>query len=74
MPGTAKTPEKTYSPDWGGARDGGGRKKLSDSGRIQIQISLQQSEIEMIKELAEKAGLNRSRFIVECVKAWKETH
>ncbi|MBQ3642289.1 MAG: hypothetical protein IJJ70_07790 [Treponema sp.] len=53
---------------------GGGRKKLSESGRIRVQFSLQQNEIDLIKELAEKAGLNNSRFIMECVKFWKENH
>ncbi len=58
----------------GGAREGSGRKRLSESGRVQIQFSLQQNEIDEIKEEADKAGLNRSRFIVECVKFWKEQH
>lgn len=53
---------------------GGGRKKLSESGRKQVQFSLQQNEIDLINALAEKAGLNKSRFIVDCVKAWQEAH
>lgn len=56
----------------GGAREGSGRKKLSESGRKKVQFSLQQHEIDLINELAEKAGLNKSRFIVECVNFWKE--
>ena len=53
---------------------GGGRKKMSESGRIQVQFSLQQNEVDLIKELSEKAGLNKSRFIVQCVNFWKDNH
>lgn len=56
----------------GGFREGSGRKKLSESGRIQVQVSLQQDEIDLLKELAEKNGMTKSRFWVECVKFWKE--
>ena len=35
---------------------------------------LQQYEIDLIKELAEKNGQNKSRFIAECVSFWKENH
>ncbi|MBQ4379511.1 MAG: hypothetical protein II821_10015 [Treponema sp.] len=58
----------------GGFREGSGRKKLSESGRVQVQFSLQQEEIELIKQLAEEAGLNKSRFIVECVNFWNINH
>lgn len=58
----------------GGAREGSGRKKLSESGRVQVQFSLQQHEIDLIKELSEKAGLNKSRFIMECVSLWGKQH
>lgn len=58
----------------GGAREGSGRKKLSESGRVQVQFSLQQEEINLIKRLAEKAGMNKSRFIVECVNFWNNSH
>lgn len=58
----------------GGAREGSGRKKLSESGRVQVQFSLQQFEIDLIKELAEKEGTNKSRFIAQCVAFWKENH
>ena len=58
----------------GGAREGSGRKKLSESGRLKVQISLQQDEIDRLDSEAEKAGLNRSRFIVECVEFWKKNH
>ena len=82
MAGKKKDESKEYSSNWGGARAGAGsgdksnvgRKKLTESGRKQVQFSLQQSEIDLINELAEKAGLNKSRFIVEAVKAWQENN
>lgn len=58
----------------GGARKGSGRKKLSESGRVRIQIAPQQSELDMIDNEAEKAGMNRTRFVVECVRFWIENH
>lgn len=58
----------------GGARKGAGRKRLSESGRQKVQFSLQQSEVDLIKTEAEKAGTNKSRFVVECVKFWVENH
>lgn len=58
----------------GGKRENAGRKKLSESGRIRTQFSLQQNEIDLIKELAAKQGLNKSRFIMECVKFYNENH
>lgn len=58
----------------GGYREGSGRKKLSESGRVQVQFSLQQFEIDLIKELAEKEGMNKSRFVMQCINFWKENH
>lgn len=58
----------------GGIRENCGRKKLSDSGRIPVQIAPQKDEIEFIDEQAKKAGLNRTRFVVECVKFYVENH
>jgi len=58
----------------GGSREGAGRKKLSESGRVKVQIAPQQNEVEMIDSEAEKSGMNRTRFVVECVKFWKENH
>ena len=46
----------------------------SESGRVQVQFSLQQFEIDLIKELAEKEGLNKSRFLMQCINFWKENH
>lgn len=59
---------------WGGARENSGRKKLSESGRIPVQIAPQKEEIEFIDNEAKKAGMNRTRFVVECVKFYVETH
>ena len=58
----------------GGIREGSGRKKLSESGRIKVQISPQQNEIELIDSQAKKNGMNRTRFVIECVKFWCENH
>lgn len=58
----------------GGAREGAGRKKLSESGRKQIQLSLQQNEIDLIKKLASDNGIAVSRFIVDCVTFWVDNH
>ena len=74
MAGEKKDSGREYAANWGGAREGSGRKKLSESGRVQVQFSLQQHEIDTIKALAEKEGLNKSRFIVECVNFWRENH
>lgn len=58
--------EKKYS---GYGYHGGGRKKLSESGRKQIQFSLQQEEIDLIKQLSKENNMPASRFVMECVKA-----
>lgn len=60
--------------NWGGARAGSGRKKLSEDGQVKIQIAPQKNELELIDSEAKKAGLNRTRFIVECARFWKENH
>lgn len=58
--------EKKYT---GYGYHGGGRKKMSESGRKQMQLSLQQDEIDFIKSKAAEARLPVSRFVMECVKA-----
>lgn len=63
--------KKKYS---GYGYHGGGRRKLSESGRVKVQIAPQQCELELIDSEAEKNGMNRTRFVVECVKFWKENH
>lgn len=65
---------ETKTSKRGGFREGSGRKKLSESGRKQVQFSLQQNELDLIDGLAKQAGLNRTRFVVECVNYWKENH
>lgn len=65
----------TEKPKYSGyGYHGGGRKKLSESGRVKVQIAPQKEEIELIDSEAEKAGMNRTRFVVECVRFWKENH
>ncbi len=59
---------------WGGARENSGRKRLSDSGRKPVQIAPQQDELDFIDNEAKKAGMNRTRFVVECVKFYAENH
>lgn len=59
--------------NWGGFREGAGRKKLSESGRVKVQIAPQKDELDLIDSEAEKAGMNRTRFVVECVRFWKES-
>ncbi|WP_147612338.1 hypothetical protein [Treponema pectinovorum] len=61
--------EKKYT---GYGYHGGGRKKLSESGRKQLQLSLQQEEIDFLKESAKNANLPVSRFVMECVKAFTQ--
>ena len=74
MAGTKKQDGKEYSANWGGKRQGNGRKKLSESGRIQVQFSLQQNELDAIKAESEKLGTNKSRFVAMCVNFWIENH
>lgn len=58
----------TEKPKYSGyGYHGGGRKKLSESGRKAFSVSLQQNQIDYIKEQAEKRGLNNSQFILEAV-------
>ncbi len=65
----------------GGVREGAGRPKgaknkveAQGTKRLQIQLSTSKEELEEIDALCEKTGLNRSRFIRECVRFWKEKH
>jgi hypothetical protein len=59
---------------WGGARKGSGRKKLSESGRKPIQISLQQNEVDLLRKLAADNDTNVSRFVVEMINFWQSNH
>ena len=65
MAGTKKDPLKEYSSNYGGKREGSGRKKL-ETGRVRFQVSCQPSEEKILREKAEKAGLSLSKFMVEC--------
>ena len=56
----------------GGFREGGGRKKLSESGRIAFALSFQQNQIDFIKEQARKAGKSNSAFVWDAVKSCAE--
>lgn len=56
--------EKKYS---GYGYHGGGRKKGSESGRKNLALSLQQFEIDIVKEKAKIKGLPVSRYIMELV-------
>lgn len=66
MAGTKKDPAKTYSSNYGGKREGAGRKKL-ETGRVCFQVSCQPSEEKIIREKAEKAGLSLSKYVVQCI-------
>lgn len=67
--------ETTEKPKYVGyGYHGGGRKKMSESGRKQIQISLQQEEVDLIKRLASEQSLPVSRFIIQCVNAWNKSN
>lgn len=74
MAGSKKEEDKKYNENWGGVRSGAGRKKISESGRIAVQISPQQDELDEITKAAEKEGLNRTRFVIKCVKFYLENH
>lgn len=65
MAGTKKDPAKEYSSNYGGKREGSGRKKL-ETGRVRFQVSCQPSEEKILREKAEKAGLSLSKFMIEC--------
>ena len=56
----------------GGQRAGSGRKKQSESGRKSFALSLQQNQIEYIKNLAEKANMTNSQFVFEAVKYYAQ--
>lgn len=81
MAGTKKEADKEYSNNWGGARknsggkrEGAGRPRLSESRRKQVQFSLSQEILDLINEFAEKEGLSKSGFVVECINFYAENH
>jgi len=66
--------ENTEKPKYSGYGYHGGGRKATGVKRVQIQFSLYKEDIEEIDEICEKNGFNRSQFLRECVKLWKETH
>lgn len=70
-----KMTETEEKPKYSGyGYHGGGRKKLSESGRKNLALSLQQNQIDSIKRLAQTEGMTNSGFIMRCVDFWKENH
>ena len=63
--------EKQYT---GYGYHGGGRKKLSESGRKSFALSMQQEQIDYIKTQAEKSGLTYSSFVLEAVRFYEKNH
>lgn len=63
MPGIKKDPTKEYSENWGGYR-GGGRKRKSENGRVQLQLSLTEEQRTKIKELAKLENKDVSSFVL----------
>jgi len=51
---------------------GGGRKKISESGRKSFALSFQQEQIDYIKRMAEKNNMNYSTFVLEAVKFYEQ--
>lgn len=56
--------EKKYS---GYGYHGGGRKKMSESGRQRYTLSLQQFEIDLIKQKTKEKNIPASRYIMSLV-------
>lgn len=56
------------------SKERGKGKNNKGTQRVLFQVSCQPEEKESIEELAKKSGMNKSKFILECVKYYKETH
>ena len=41
---------------------------------ILVDDGSKDSSVKVIKELAEKEGMNKSRFVMQCINFWKENH
>ena len=66
---------QTEKPKYSGyGYHGGGRKKLTESGRKAFSVSLQQNQIDYIKEQAKKWGMNYSQFILDAVHYYTANH
>jgi hypothetical protein len=60
-----KSSEKGYSPNWGGARQGGGRKMLYTGGRQQLAISCSSAQKEAVKRAAEENGQTVAEYVMQ---------
>ncbi len=58
----------------GGVREGSGRKKISESGRKNLALSLQQNQIDYIKKLAKKANKTNSQLVYDAIKYYEENY
>lgn len=66
---------QTERPKYSGyGYHGGGRKKLSESGRKSFAVSLQQEQIDFIKKLAEEKRMSYSQLILAAVNYYKENN
>ena len=65
MAGVKKDPNKTYSPNYGGVREGQGRKKLYEGGRQQVAFSCSMAQKEALQAAASAAGLTVSAYILQ---------
>ncbi len=66
---------QTEKPKYSGyGYHGGGRKKLSESGRKSFAVSLQQEQIDFIKKLAEEKRMSYSQLILAAVNYYKENN
>lgn len=66
--------ENKTSENWGGKRKGSGRKKLTESGRKNFALSLQQKQIDFIKETAERFNMKYSWFVLDAVYYYAANH
>ena len=65
MAGVKKDPNKTYSPNYGGKREGGGRKMLYECGRQQLAISCSKAQKKAIQNAASEAGMTTAAYVLE---------
>ncbi len=63
--------EKTRKPR---SKERGKGKNNKGTQRVLFQVSCQPEEKQNIELLAQKSGMNKSKFILECVRFYKETH
>lgn len=51
------------SPNWGGKREGAGRKALGDKKRVTIGLTVEASTKEKLQKLAKEQGISMSELI-----------